>query len=72
MMASSGGWRSSVPDGSSTFEEQIGLRTSYRFDRHQSAFFDLGATHLGNSITNSPLADRSTVGTAALGYLYRF
>ena len=59
-------------DGSSTFEEQFGLRTSYRFDRHQSVFFDLSAIHLGNSITNSPLVDRSTVGTAALGYLYRF
>jgi outer membrane protein len=59
-------------DGSSTFEEQLGLRTSYRLDRHQSMFFDLSATHLGNSITNSPLVDRSTVGTAALGYLYRF
>ncbi len=59
-------------DGSSTFEEQLGLRTSYRFDRHQSMFVDLGATHLGDSITHSPLVDRSTVGSAALGYLYRF
>jgi MipA family protein len=58
--------------GSSTFEEQLGLRTSYRFDRHQSVFLDLSATHLGDSISNSPLVDRSAVGTAALGYLYRF
>ena len=59
-------------DGSSTFEEQLGLRTSYRLDRHQSMFVDLSATHLGDSITNSPLVDRSTLGTVALGYLYRF
>jgi len=59
-------------DGSSTFEEQFGLRTSCRLDRHQSVFFDLSAIHLGKSITNSPLVDRGTVGTAGLGYLYRF
>jgi outer membrane protein len=58
--------------GASTVDAEIGLRTSYRIDRHQSLYLDAGATHLGDSITNSPLVGRGTLGTAALGYLYRF
>ena len=58
--------------GASTVNAEIGLRTSYRIDRHQLLYLDTGVTHLGDSITNSPLVGRGTLGTAAVGYLYRF
>lgn len=59
-------------EGKSTVNLQVGLRTAYLLDAHQSLFLDLSATALGKEIKDSPLVDKKTVPAVAIGYLYRF
>ncbi len=58
--------------GRSSVNTEIGLRVGYAIDRHQSVFLDVGSTQLGKQIKNSPLVNRSSLGSASVGYLYRF
>lgn len=62
----------STYEGTSTVNYQIGLRTSYTFDRKQTVFLEANSTALGKGITDSPLVDKKTIPLVAVGYLYRF
>lgn len=58
--------------GTSTIDVELGTRVSYNFTAHQSATLDVGVTHLGGGITDSPIVGRKFVPRAIVGYLYRF
>ncbi|WMD22152.1 MipA/OmpV family protein [Achromobacter seleniivolatilans] len=51
---------------------QLGLRTTYLFNKHHSMFVDVGATFLGKEIKDSPLVERSVIPGVVAGYMYRF
>jgi len=59
-------------EGKSGVNLQLGVRGSYIFDAHHSAFLDLGVTSLPEEIKDSPLVDRSTENRVLMGYMYRF
>ncbi|ANF56361.1 MipA/OmpV family protein [Halotalea alkalilenta] len=59
-------------EGKATTNMQFGLRMDYSPSRHHSLFVDLGATRFGGSVKDSPLVDKSTGTSLALGYVYRF
>jgi len=58
--------------GDATMNFDLGLRTDYMFDQHQSVFVMLEYTALGSEIDDSPLTDRSNETMVLLGYIYRF
>ncbi|HSI50256.1 MAG TPA: MipA/OmpV family protein [Ideonella sp.] len=59
-------------DGKGTVNLDLNLRTSYLLAPHQILTLDLGGTHLGSGITDSPLVGRDNIARARFGYLYRF
>ncbi|WP_273808070.1 MULTISPECIES: MipA/OmpV family protein [unclassified Pseudomonas] len=59
-------------EGKATTNVQFGLRMDYSPSRHHSMFVDVGATRFGNSVKDSPLVDKTTGTTLAVGYAYRF
>lgn len=59
-------------EGKATTNVQLGLRMDYSPSRHHSMFVDVGATRFGSSIKDSPLVDKATGATLAVGYAYRF
>ena len=58
--------------GTATINESIGAKFGYRLTQNQALIVDLGVSHLGNGITNSPLIGKTFVPEARLGYLYQF
>lgn len=58
--------------GRATANTELGLRAGYGLAPNQIMFVDLGVTQLGQAIQDSPIVDTSTLGSARLGYLYRF
>ena len=58
--------------GKSTVNTSFGVRTDYGLTANQSVSLDLGVTHYGSGITDSPLVDRSTSPSVRLGYIYKF
>lgn len=58
--------------GQAGVNAELGLRSTYLFDRHHSMFLDVGVTRLAKEIKHSPLVDRSTENRVFVGYLYRF
>ena len=58
--------------GRATANTELGLRAGYGLAPNQVMFVDLGVTQLGQAIQDSPIVDTSTLGSARLGYLYRF
>lgn len=58
--------------GKSTFDMSVGVRVDYKFTRHQTAILDLGVSHLGGGITDSPLVGKRFIPQARIGYLYEF
>ncbi|GAA5236250.1 MipA/OmpV family protein [Verticiella sediminum] len=59
-------------EGKATTNLQFGLRMDYSPSRHHTVFVDVGATRFGSSVKDSPLVDKTTGTTLALGYAYRF
>jgi outer membrane protein len=59
-------------NGKSTANVDAGVRADYSVTTAQSVFLDLGVTHYGSGITDSPLVDRSTSPSLRLGYVYKF
>lgn len=59
-------------EGKATTNVQFGLRMDYSPSRHHSMFVDVGATHFGSSVKDSPLVDKNNGTSIALGYAYRF
>ena len=58
--------------GTSTYDESAGARFDYHITPKQSVSVDLGATHLGSGITDSPIVGKRFVPQARFGYLYTF
>jgi MipA family protein len=58
--------------GKSTYDMSIGTRVDYKFTRHQRVILDVGVSHLGSGITNSPLVGKRYIPQARIGYLYQF
>ncbi|WP_234696705.1 MipA/OmpV family protein [Pseudomonas amygdali] len=64
-------WRPAY-GGSSTVNTEIGLRVDWQPVPKHTVFLDMGAKHMGSSIRDSPLVEKSTQYGVGLGYLYRF
>jgi outer membrane protein len=58
--------------GKSTYDMSVGTRVDYRFTRHQIVILDIGVSHLGSGITDSPLVGKRFIPQAKVGYLYQF
>ena len=59
-------------EGKSTVNLEAGLRAAFMIDPKNSVFVDGNAKALGKGITDSPLVDRKTTASFAVGYIYRF
>ncbi len=59
-------------EGKSTVNLEGGLRAAFMINPANSVFADAGAKALGKGITDSPLVDRKTTASFAVGYIYRF
>lgn len=59
-------------NGKSSVNMSLGMRVDYKFTPHQSVILDVGVSHLGNGITDSPLVGKRFVPEARFGYLYQF
>ncbi|WP_321804140.1 MipA/OmpV family protein [Burkholderia sp. BCC1993] len=64
-------WRPAYT-GESTWNVSVGTRASYRITRQQMVGIDVGATRLGNSVTESPIVGRRFIPQARLVYSYQF
>ncbi|WP_227014124.1 MipA/OmpV family protein [Enterobacter cloacae complex sp. P38RS] len=64
-------WRPAY-SGSSSVNTEIGLRVDWQPVPKHTVFLDMGAKHMGSSIRNSPLVEKSTQYGVGLGYQYRF
>lgn len=58
--------------GTSTYNMSLGTRVDYKFTPHQSVILDIGVSHLGSGITDSPLVGKKFIPQAKIGYLYQF
>lgn len=58
--------------GKSTWDTSVGMRVDYPLTRHQLLSLDLGVSHLGTAITDSPIVGRRYMGAIKAGYLYQF
>lgn len=62
----------SAYQGDSTTAAEAGLRLDYSPSRHHTMFVDFGITRFGSAIKESPIVEKATQTSVALGYLYRF
>ncbi|APA84893.1 MipA/OmpV family protein [Paraburkholderia sprentiae WSM5005] len=58
--------------GKSTYDMSLGTRVDYHFTRHQGVIFDVGISHPGGGITDSPLVGKRYIPEVKIGYLYQF
>lgn len=58
--------------GDATWNTSVGARFGYRLTEHQRLILDIGVSHLGSGITDSPLVGKRYMSEAAFGYLYKF
>lgn len=61
-----------VYNGKSTWNMSVGSRVDYKLTQHQTIILDVGVSHLGSGVTDSPLVGRRFVAEATIGYLYQF
>ncbi|BBI52715.1 outer membrane protein [Vreelandella olivaria] len=59
-------------NGGAGVNVEVGVLGGYMFEQKHFVLLDVGITSLASEIKNSPLVDRSTENSIALGYLYRF
>ncbi|TKC88297.1 MipA/OmpV family protein [Trinickia terrae] len=59
-------------NGTSTWNESVGARVTYKFTEHQRIIFDAGVSHLGSGITDSPLVGKRYIPEAMIVYFYQF
>jgi len=59
-------------DGKATVNLDLNLRTMYMLAPQHVLMLDVGGTHLGSGITDSPLVGRDNIARVRFGYLYRF
>lgn len=58
--------------GKATWNTTLGASVDYTLTRHQTVLLDVGVSHLGSGITDSPLVGKRFIPEVKLGYLYRF
>ena len=58
--------------GKATWNVSVGSRVGYKLTEHQTVMLDVGVSHLGSGITDSPLVGKRFVPEAMIGYLYQF
>jgi outer membrane protein len=62
----------SAYSGGAAWNTSIGTRMDYKLTPHQNILFDVGVTHLGGGITDSPLIGKRFVPDVRIGYNYQF
>lgn len=58
--------------GESATNIEAGVSGIYMFNKHHTVLMRVEVTSLADEIKDSPLVDRSTANSVALGYIYRF
>lgn len=58
--------------GKAAYNASIGARVGYSLTRYQRLSVDLGISHLGSGITDSPIVGRRYIPEIKIGYLYQF
>jgi outer membrane protein len=58
--------------GRASWNTSLGTRVDYNLTKHQRLLLDVGVSHLGGGITDSPLVGRRYVPDVAVGYIYQF
>ncbi len=59
-------------NGTSTWNVSVGSRVDYKFTEHQKIILDVGVSHLGSGITDSPLVGKRFIPEVRIGYMYQF
>jgi outer membrane protein len=59
-------------NGTSTWNVSVGSRVDYHLTPHQTIILDVGVSHLGSGISDSPLVGKRFIPEATIGYLYQF
>lgn len=59
-------------NGTSTWNMTVGTRVDYHFTKQQQVLLDVGVSHLGSGITDSPIVGKRYVPEVRIGYLYHF
>ncbi|WP_244137413.1 MipA/OmpV family protein [Burkholderia pyrrocinia] len=58
--------------GTATWKTSLGTRVDYNFAKHQRLLLDVGVSHLGSGLTDSPLVGKRFIPEIRVGYLYQF
>ncbi|KER70004.1 membrane protein [Burkholderia cepacia] len=58
--------------GTATWNVTLGTRVDYKFTEHQRIVLDVGVSHLGSGITDSPIVGKRYTPEVKIGYLYQF
>jgi MipA family protein len=58
--------------GTATWNTSLGTRVGYRLTEHQRVLLDVGVSHLGSGITDSPLVGKRFIPEVRIGYNYQF
>lgn len=58
--------------GTATSRTSLGTRVDYNVTKHQRFVLDVGVSHLGSGITDSPLVGKRFIPDIKLGYIYQF
>lgn len=58
--------------GKATWNASLGASVNYKLTRRQSVLFDVGVSHLGSGVTDSPLVGKRFIPEVKVGYLYQF
>lgn len=58
--------------GRASWNTSLGTRVDYNLTRHQRLLLDVGVSHFGGGITDSPLVGKRYVPDIRIGYTYQF
>ncbi|WP_118178795.1 MipA/OmpV family protein [Paraburkholderia phosphatilytica] len=58
--------------GTATWNVSLGTRVDYRLTAHQRVLLDVGVSHLGSGVTDSPLVGKRFIPEVRIGYNYQF
>lgn len=58
--------------GTATWKTSLGARIDYNLTKHQRLVLDVGVSHLGSGVTDSPLVGKRFIPQVGIGYMYQF
>jgi len=58
--------------GTANWDTSLGTRVDYDLTKHQQLLLDVGVSHLGSGITDSPLVGKRFIPEVKFGYMYQF